>query len=208
MLEAIAKFYKEGGGGMYPITFCAIFALTIIIERVIYLFFTSKINAKKFINHIINLLHADRIEEAISLCNKSNAPLPKIVKIIILKRRENERTIQDAVDEIALSEIPQLTKRTHYLGMLANVATLLGLLGTIFGLIQSFTAVAGAAASQKAMLLARGISVAMNTTAFGLLVGIPCLFFHTFLQSNTDKIISDIDEYSVKLINLVLAKQR
>jgi biopolymer transport protein ExbB/TolQ len=193
---------------MWPILGCSLWALAIILERVYFILFRSRVNARRFMNTIIKHINAGLYDQALKICTGSNAPLPKICKVIILKHKEPERSIQDAVDEVALTEIPLLQKRTHYLGMLANAATLMGLLGTIFGLIQAFSAVAVASAAQKAMLLAKGIGIAMHTTAFGLCVGIPCLVFHSLLQGYTEKIINDIDECSVRLINLIVSKQR
>jgi biopolymer transport protein ExbB/TolQ len=207
-VEFIAKFFRDGGPAMWPILVCCIFGVSIIIERAYYIFGKAKINARRFMNELSKLIIADEYERAIELCSRSPAPLCKLSKAAIEHRKEPERIIQNAVDEVALEELPQLQKRTHYLAMLANASTLLGLLGTIFGLIQCFQSVAMVEAAQKAQVLARGISIAMNTTAFGLTVGIPCLIGHSILQGNTEKVINDIDEYSVKLINLLLAKQR
>jgi biopolymer transport protein ExbB/TolQ len=111
--------------------------------------------------------------------------------------------IQNAIDEAALEVIPSVDKRVPYLSTLANVATLLGLLGTIQGLIQAFSAIAVADPSQKAALLAKGISIALYSTASGLVVAIPMLIMFTILQSKSQKIVDEIDEFSVKLVNLL-----
>ncbi|MFH1612240.1 MAG: MotA/TolQ/ExbB proton channel family protein [bacterium] len=207
-MKEMLDFFKEGGSAMWPILGCSLWGISIIIERAYFLLYRSRVNARRFMDVMVKYINAGLYDQALKICTDSTAPLPKICKVILLKHKESERSIQDAVDEVALVEIPLLNKRTHYLGMLANTSTLLGLLGTIFGLISAFKAVAIASAAQKAMFLAKGISVAMNTTAFGLCVGIPCLVFYSIFQGYTEKIINDIDECSVKLINLIILRQR
>ena len=115
--------------------------------------------------------------------------------------------IQNAVDETALRELPKIQRRTHYLSLIANVATLMGLLGTITGLISAFNALATADPAQKATLLALGISQAMNTTAFGLMVGIPNMIAFSVLSSKANILIEDIDESSVRLLNFLFVQR-
>ena len=110
--------------------------------------------------------------------------------------------VQGGIDEAMTKVIPRVEARLHYLPNLANVATLLGLLGTIIGLIQDFTAVSMADPAQKASLLAQGISVAMNNTAFGLIIAIPTMLAYTFLQSRANRIIESLEEHALRLVNL------
>jgi biopolymer transport protein ExbB/TolQ len=114
------------------------------------------------------------------------------------RRRDD---FEAAMDESIMEAIPRLEKRTHYLAMFANIATLLGLLGTIIGLIKAFTAVAQVDPSMKAEILSTSISVAMNTTAFGLIVAIPLLFFYTVLQTKTTEIVDSLEMTVVKFVN-------
>jgi biopolymer transport protein ExbB/TolQ len=104
--------------------------------------------------------------------------------------------------------VPRLERRTHYLSGFANIATLLGLLGTVIGLIQAFTAVASASPAEKAELLSSSISVAMNTTAFGLIVAIPLLLIHSVLQSKTTQIVDSLEMAAVKFLNMVTEHAR
>ncbi len=204
MIESIARAFQEGGPFMYAITAALGFGVAVIVERVYYLLVRFNVDGRKFYRELQNLIQRGDLEAARDLCG--NAPLPRILRAGIeafLQGGGRERAVQNAVDEEALAVIPGVEKRIHYLSMIANVATLMGLLGTIVGLMQAFQAVAGADPSQKAALLARGISMAMNTTAYGLLVAIPCMIAYAFLQSKASKIIDEIDEYSVKLINLL-----
>jgi len=108
-----------------------------------------------------------------------------------------------AVDEATMEQLPRISKRTEYLNMIANISTLMGLLGTIQGLIQAFTAVSNVDAAQKATMLAGGISMALNTTAFGLMVAIPCMVSYSILNSMSDQILDDIDQFSLKLVNFL-----
>jgi biopolymer transport protein ExbB/TolQ len=110
------------------------------------------------------------------------------------------------MEEAILEVAPKLQRRTHYLAVISNIAVLLGLLGTILGLIVAFSAISGAEPGEKAIQLARGISLAMSTTAFGLVVAIPCLLFHAILQSKANRLLDDIDEYSVKAAHLLASQ--
>jgi biopolymer transport protein ExbB/TolQ len=130
--------------------------------------------------------------------------LSRIVKAGLLQVRRTDDVIQSTMDEAALLEVPFLERRTGYLAMLSNVATLMGLLGTVVGLIHSFGAVAKADAATKSTLLAAGISEAMNCTAFGLIVAIPALLAYAVLQSRTQKCVDEINEGSVRIVNLIL----
>ncbi|MHB2149199.1 MotA/TolQ/ExbB proton channel family protein [Caldithrix abyssi] len=159
---------------------------------------------------IRKLVAGGNIERAIELCEKGKQKaLPFVVLRGLKRANESEqldfRAIQNAVDEGTLEVIPKLKERTSYLAMLANVATLTGLMGTIYGLIISFAAVGSDAVSEedKSRLLAQGIAAAMNTTIFGLMVAIPTLMAYTYISNRTNKIIDELDEHLVKLINLI-----
>ena len=179
----------------------------VIAERAYVLMFRFNVDGRKFYTELRKLIQGGQLQAAKDLCG--NAPLPRILGVgIDAAAHGDERAVQNAVDEEALAVIPRVERRIHYLSMIANVAALLGLLGTIVGLMQAFQAVAGADPSQKAAMLARGISMAMNTTAYGLVVAIPCMIAYSFLQSKATKIIDEVDEYSVKLINLLVSGRR
>jgi biopolymer transport protein ExbB len=152
---------------------------------------------------------SDNIDRAISLCNsKPQALLPKVLKAGLTRAKDSTQDIQNAVDEATLEVLPKLEARALYLPTLANLATLLGLFGTILGLITAFRASDAADASMRQQFLQKSIAVAMHTTALGIFVAIPTLFIHAILQSKINAIISDIDQYSVKLINLLSASQK
>ncbi|GAB4285375.1 MAG: MotA/TolQ/ExbB proton channel family protein [Deferrisomatales bacterium] len=211
MTEAVARAFQEGGPFMYAITGALGLGLAVIVERLYLLLVRFNVDGRKFYAELRKLVEAGDLEAARALCG--DAPLPRILRVGIEAALEEsgpgrQRAVQNAVDEEALAVVPAVEKRIHYLSMIANVATLMGLLGTIVGLMQAFQAVAGADPSQKAALLARGISMAMNTTAYGLMVAIPCMVAYSFLQSKAGKIIDEVDEYSVKLMNLLAERGR
>lgn len=206
-MAGIANFFSEGGVWMYPIAFVSFLVAAVAVERVIFLFFRYNINGNAFMAQIQKLVMANNIDRAIKLCNAApNAALPRIVKAGLTRANKGELEIQNAVEEGVLEVMPLLQKRTASLAALASLATLLGLLGTVMGLIDAFRVVAEAPADQKSALLTKYISVAMNTTAFGLIVAIPGIFLHLMLSGITKKIVDEIDMYSVKLENLLITR--
>ena len=208
-MQAIAEAFSQGGGWMYVIAFTSVIGVGIIVERFIFLFFKYNINANAFMGQVQKLVMANNIDRAIKLCNAApNAALPKVIKAGLTRANKGELEISNAIEEATLEVVPIVQKRTPTLGGVANVATLLGLLGTIVGLIQAFAALESAAPDARAAALAKGISVAMNTTAFGLIVAIPCMSAQMFLQAVTTKILNEIDQYSVKLENLLVSRYR
>lgn len=179
----------------------------LIIERGKALYLDYTIKADQFINHVRGLIMKDQIEDAITYCaaNKK-APLAHVVKGVLERSDRDDEGIYTGLD-IALSEvIPALGKRLGYLAMIANVATLVGLLGTILGLIQSFEAVASADPANKSEMLANGISLAMNTTALGLSVAIPVMIFYAFLHARQNFLMEQISEYSSKVVDLLTTR--
>ncbi|MDZ7289715.1 MAG: MotA/TolQ/ExbB proton channel family protein [candidate division KSB1 bacterium] len=200
----------DGAWYMYAIAFVGAFALAIAIERLYYIMVRSNINASKFMAEIRKLAKAGEYKKALALCEAApQKALPTVVgaglRIVAESETTDFRTIQNRVDEGTLEIIPKLQARTGFLPLLANVATLLGLMGTIWGLIIAFRSVsaAGIDAAEKARMLAAGIYTAMNTTLLGLAVAIPTILIYAFLHNKTAKIIDEIDEHTVKLINLL-----
>ncbi len=205
----VVRMFKDGGFFMYPILAFFVFAMAIAFERMFYVVFRANINATAFMAQIQKLIMANNIDRAIKLCNaEPHAALPRVVKAGLTRANRTDKEIENAIDEATLEVVPLLNKRTLYLSMLANVATLTGLLGTIFGLIQAFDAVANASAEMKQTLLAAGISVAMFTTAGGLCVAIPTLIAHSYILNKTNKILDDVDQYGLKTLNLLTARRR
>lgn len=202
-MQTLAGFFRDGGLFMYFILAVFVIGMAIMLERAYILIHKYNINARALWEKISKLIMAGEMDRVQKLCGGSDAPLLKILHAGVSSADASDREIQNSIDEVSLEVIPLITKRIAYLSTLANVATLLGLLGTIQGLVQAFSAVGSAEPSQKAALLAGGISVALYTTAFGLIVAIPILVMYTILQVKAHKITDEIDEFSVKLINLL-----
>jgi biopolymer transport protein ExbB/TolQ len=201
-LTYLTAFMQEGGNFMYIILLVLCLGLAIAIERFIR-YKLYDINANSFMNTIQNLVMSSSIREAIQHCSGSKALLPSVIKNGLKRSSQGTEQIQNAIDASTLEIIPKVESRLGYLNLLANISTLLGLLGTIFGLIQAFEAVSAADPTQKSQILSMGISKAMNTTAFGLISAIFIMTSHSILSSKSEKIIGDIDHYSVKLLDML-----
>jgi biopolymer transport protein ExbB len=206
--QFLLEQYQKGGFFMHPIAVCGAIAIGIIIERLTRLVFNYNIDGTSFMFEVQKYVLANDIDGAIRLCNGAGkAALPRVIKAGLQRASRDEHQIQNAVDAASLEVIPKLEKRLHYLGLIANLSTLLGLLGTIAGLIHSFEAVAVAEASKRQSILSAGISEALNCTAFGLLVAILAMVFHSWLSGKASTLIEEVDEYSVKLIDLLSARK-
>jgi biopolymer transport protein ExbB/TolQ len=207
-LAGVSEAFRAGGPGMYPIAAALVATLAIIVDRVFVLYRRAAIDKEDFLRGVKKHLYAGDLEKAISYCaGQKKAPLVQIVKAGLIHVPKGEDDVQAAMDEATLREAPVIERRTGYLAMLANVATLLGLLGTIAGLIGAFAAVANANPADKATMLSRSISEAMNCTAFGLAVAITSLVAYSILQGRTQAMIDDIHESSVGVLNLVVANR-
>ena len=161
------------------------------------------IDKEKLVALLRSQISAGNIQGAIKVCSGNSTPLTRIVQAGLMRANRSDEEIASAMEEAGLRELPQLEKRTGYLAMMGNLATLAGLLGTITGLIKSFAGVAGVDPSQKATLLSKGISEAMNCTAFGLRVAIPLVLIHSLLQTKTTEIIDSLEMASVKFLNAI-----
>jgi len=203
-MDVVIQHFNEGGIFMWPILMLGIIAIAIVAERANVLFVKATNRKEEFTREMRKLILSGNFVKAVKMANSIDSPLARIVKAGLLQVRRTDEVIQSSMDEAALNEVPHLESRTGYLAMLSNVATLTGLLGTIVGLIHSFGAVANADPAQKGTLLAMGISEAMNCTAFGLLVAIPSLLAYAVLQSRTQKCVDEINEGSVRIVNLIL----
>ena len=204
----IVRFFQEGGLFMYFILGIFAVGLAIAIERFIYLS-AAKSGSRKVWNGMVPLLQSGAVDQALELANSSKAAIGHMLAYGLqrIKDRAKHRSeVETAMEEGLMEVIPRLEKRTHYLATLANIATLLGLLGTIIGLIQAFTAVSNADPAQKADLLSQSISVAMNTTAFGLMAAIPLLLMHAFLTTKTTELVDSFEMAAVKFLNLISKK--
>jgi len=200
--------FQQGGLWMYFIALALVFSISFTIERFYRLFFQYNVDGNSFMFEVQKYVLANDIDGAIRLCNGSgNAALAKVLKSGLQRAsRENEQ-IQNAIDASSLEVIPKLERRLPYLALIANIATLLGLLGTISGLIKSFEAVALADPAQRQIILSEGIAEAMNATAFGLFTAIFTMVVHSVLSNKATRILEDVDEFGVKLMDLLSARK-
>lgn len=210
MFEPVVRFFQEGGFFMYPIALVLIFGLAIAIERYIYLTLAKRSNRDAFDKGLLPILRKKDYKGALKFANDSGAPIAAIMGAGISRHLNNRSRdeVEFAMEEGLMETLPRLEKRTQYLATLANISTLLGLLGTIIGLIAAFTAVANADPAEKASLLSQSISVAMNTTAFGLMSAIPLLLIHAVLQTKTNEIVDSLEMAGVKVLNLMSDQTR
>ncbi len=202
LLTTVIKFFQDGGPFMYPILAVLAIGIAITLERWLHLS-VAKARNRHMVKRLMPLMEKGDVNGAGKLAKESGATVSRILLQGMAHYQSARRRddFEAAMDESIMEAIPRLEKRTHYLAMFANIATLLGLLGTIIGLIKAFTAVAQVDPSMKAEILSTSISVAMNTTAFGLMVAIPLLFFYTLLQTKTTEIVDSLEMTVVKFVN-------
>lgn len=203
-LYAVLRFFQSGGPFMYPILLVLAFGAAIAIERYIYLTFVRARN-KGVWNRVQPLLENGKYAAAREIILHSDAAVSRILGYGLnrAEHRGSGEQIQMAMEEGLLEVVPRLEKRTHYLATLANIATLLGLLGTIIGLTEAFSTISAADPADKANQLSASISIAMNTTAFGLMVAIPLLLIHAVMQTKTSELVDTLEMVTVRLSNLI-----
>ena len=207
-MDLIVRFFQGGGDFMYPIAIVFVVGLSIAIERYIYLTHTAVRNRNLW-NEVVPMLSQGNFRQVVQVTSKSDSAIGHILnyglaRIQSARRRDD---IEKAMEESLMEVVPRLEKRTHYLATFANLATLLGLLGTVMGLIHAFAAVATINPAEKANLLSASISEAMNCTAFGLMTAVPLLFVHALLQTKTTELIDSIETASIKFMNSLANRQ-
>src|ERR1700744_1169394 len=206
--SVIVRFFQGGGDFMYPIAVVFVVGAAIAGERYIYLTHTAVRNRNLW-NEVVPMLTQGNFRQVVQVTSKSDSAIGHILnyglaRIQSARRRDD---IEKAMEESLMEVVPRLEKRTHYLAPFAKLATLLGLLGTVMGLINAFHAVATVNPAEKANLLSASISVAMNCTAFGLMTAVPLLFIHAFLQTKTTELIDSLEMASVKFLNAVTERR-
>jgi len=205
--DNIVRFFQGGGEFMFPIALVFVVGLAIALERYVYLVHAAVRNRGLW-NEIVPLLSQGNFRQVAQATAKSPSAGHilnyGLARIQSARRRDD---IEKAMEESLMEVVPRLEKRTHYLATFANLATLLGLLGTVMGLIRAFAAVATVNPAEKANLLSASISVAMNCTAFGLMTAVPLLFIHAWLQTRTTELIDSLEMASVKFLNAITERQ-
>lgn len=208
MFSHIVRFFQGGGEMMYPIAVVLIAGLAIALERFIYLTLVQLRNRGLW-NELVPYLQRGDFRQAVQLTAKSPSAIGQILSygLARISSARNRDDIEKAMEESLMDVVPRLEKRTHYIATFANLATLLGLLGTVIGLINAFAAVATVNPAEKANLLSASISVAMNCTAFGLMAAVPLLLIHAWLQTKTTDTIDSLEMASVKFLNAVTERR-
>jgi biopolymer transport protein ExbB len=191
----------------FIIAMVGVFAFGLLYDRYKALYFDLPLPAEPFMKQVMTLIEQDKMEEAITFCTANEKkPLAYVIKRILERSDRDDSAIEHSLD-IAASEVaPTLAKRLGHLPMVANVVTMIGLFGTVIGLIVAFRAVSFADVSQKQTLLAQGISMAMTATAGGLSVAIPTMFFYSFLHAKQSMLFSEIDRHSQKVIEALRSR--
>lgn len=196
-----ASVFGQGGAMMWVILGLSVIASTIALERVLVLFIGTRFGTDRLLERVLRHVEAGEIATALEACNvKSSHPLPAILEAGLRKAHRRPREMEKAMEAEMLHALPLLQRGMGLLGLLGNVATLLGLLGTIFGLIQAFSGVSAASAAARQQVLAEGISVAMYTTAFGIVVAVPILIAHTLLSSRLEVVLVQMEEGAASLV--------
>mgnify|MGYP006295091427 CR=1 FL=1 len=203
----IIELLSRGGWMMWVILTISIIALAVALERIVVLFVLSRLNVGAFMTRLKARIEEDDYAGAIESCGiRTHHPLPRVVQAGVGKADRREKEIERAMEEEMLRALPRTQRGIGFLGLLGNSATLLGLLGTIFGLIKAFSGVSAASAAARQQVLAEGISMAMYTTAFGLIVAVPILFFHQLVSSRADKLLVQVEEGASGLLGALAAR--
>jgi biopolymer transport protein ExbB/TolQ len=202
--DTMVAFFKEGGPFMYVNIFWSACAVAVMIERIVTLMFRYNLNAPPFMEQITKLVLTGNIDRAVKLCGAApNAPLARVVRSGLTRANRGELEVAKAVEESVLEHTPHISARIQWLWSLANIATLVGLIGTIVGLIGTFKSLGNVPADQKQALLSKGISEAMNNTAFGLTIAVSCIVAHLFLTAYAKRMIETVELNAMKLENLL-----
>jgi len=200
---------QKGGPVMYPIILCSILAFTIVIERLYHLR-RAKIDTRKFMDEIANILRRNKIMDAVELCDKTPGPIPYILKAGIMKHDRPRAEIKEAIEDAGLYEVPRLEKNVTVLAIIAHIAPLLGLLGTVTGMVRCFQTIQQKSTAFHPVSpgdLAGGIWEALITTVAGLSVGIPTLVAYNYFVNRISNFVLDMEKAATDLVNMLTQKK-
>src|SRR5438128_3520992 len=198
-MQGLAEFIEKGGFFMYLNIVCSAVTLAIIVERTIFFLGKGSVNARAFLEQIRKLVAANNVDRAVKLCSATEAPVARVAKAGLTRLPKGEVAVSTAIEEMMADVTPDLKKRIPALWSIANIATLLGLLGTITGLIGAFAAVGSAAPEKRATMLSDSIAEAMHNTAMGLGIAVFCMIGHVFLAAAAKKQQNELETFSMKL---------
>ncbi|MCX5715795.1 MAG: MotA/TolQ/ExbB proton channel family protein [Candidatus Omnitrophica bacterium] len=203
------EFMHKGGPIMWVIFLCSIFAMAVVIEKILQLRRVS-IDTDSFMNGISDLLRRNRIIDAINMCNKTPGPIAQILKAGIMKHDRSKPEIREAIEDAALGEVPLLEKNLSVLATIAHITPLLGLLGTVMGMLRCFQTIEQKSTALQPVNpkdLAGGIWEALLTTVFGLCVAIPAYVAYNYLVNKVNGFILEMEKSSTDLVNLLLSRR-
>jgi biopolymer transport protein ExbB len=203
MLHRFQDFIRHGGPFMIMNFVCMAVVVAVVVERAIYFLGRGHINAKAFLEQIKRLLAANNIDRAKKLCDATSAPVARVAKAGLSRAHKGEAAVAQAIEETMVDVTPEIKRRIGALWSLANIATLLGLLGTITGLIATFDAVASATPAERQARLSAGIAEAMYNTAMGLFIAVMCMIAHLILSAAAKKVVADLESFSLRLENML-----
>jgi len=208
MITSLARFFNSGGPFMWVILAVLAVAVAVVVERLIFYFYTCRVSSARLVADVVKKLNDADAEGARTLTRSGSSPLHVLLSVAVERFHAGMALaeIEEGLQETAIREMPRLMQRLNYLSLFANIATLLGLIGTISGLQASFSSLASVEASKKASLLAAGIAEAMNCTAFGLITAVPCMVLYTFLYNKQHQLSKDLDESLVRFLNYLKKK--
>lgn len=190
-----------GAGFMWMILFLGLFSMGFVVERLIYIFAKSNKGRKEFLANVSVLIKQGKLDEAEALAKKTDIPVGRAIAAVLAKRSEGREGMENELHEVLLTEEPRLMRYLMFIMTLANVATLMGLLGTLWGLIAAFNAVANLPPAERPKALTAAISAKMGTTFMGLVVAVPLMVFYGFLQLNAERLAQEVEEKATKVIN-------
>jgi biopolymer transport protein ExbB/TolQ len=208
-VELLASLFRSGGPFMWALLFFLACAAAVMVERLVFLYFICPRDTSGVVNRLKTAIGEGRLDDAAKILQGKSSPTHVLLSVAVdsFNAGYAAADIQEDVEEAAISQIHRFSVRLNYLSLFANVATLVGLLGTITGLMQSFTSLATVDAAQKASMLAAGISQAMITTAFGLIIAVPCMVVYTVYANRQSALVKDLDESTVRLLNFIKKKR-
>jgi biopolymer transport protein ExbB/TolQ len=204
MIQSLAEFFREGGPFMVVNLATSVVAIAIVVERILVLAFRLNLNAQPFMSQVQKLILSGNVDRALKLCDAApDAALSKVVRAGLTRAARGEQEIARSLEEAVLETTPTISRRIASLWSLANIATLIGLIGTIVGLIGTFKSLGAATPELKQVMLTKGISEAMNNTAFGLTIAVVCIVAHLMLSAKAKQMIEEIEFNALRLENML-----
>src|SRR5512133_1107032 len=198
----LPEVIQQGGPMMYLLLVVSAVALTVFVERLLH-YHRAQINSAEFLNGVRNVLKRENVVEAISICDATPGPVARLVKIAILNRENGREGVREALEEAGLLEVPRLEDKLNLLATIAQIAPIMGLLGTVLGFMTVFSDIQAQGLNAHSPRLASGVWEALVCTAFGLAIAIPSYAGYNYLVSRVNSIVLDMEKASTEILNIV-----